>query len=84
MKYLLVLLVVAIGLFALFGRSRRPSTPAKPDEPARPAPPVSPAAAPAPMLACSHCGVHLPRDDAMMDAAGRGFCSDAHRLAGPR
>jgi uncharacterized protein len=83
MKYLLVLLVVAIGLFALFGRGRgrRPAAPDK-AEPARP--PAPAAAAPAPMLACAHCGVHLPRDDAVLDAAGRGFCGDAHRLAGPR
>ena len=36
------------------------------------------------MVACAHCGVHLPRPDAMFDADGRVFCSDAHRLAGPR
>ncbi len=26
----------------------------------------------------------VPRDDTVVDAAGRAFCSDAHRLAGPR
>jgi uncharacterized protein len=36
------------------------------------------------MLACAHCGVHLPSADALRDAAGRAYCSDAHRLAGPR
>jgi uncharacterized protein len=32
------------------------------------------------MLACAHCGVHLPRDEAL---PGRGgvFCSEAHRAA---
>ena len=32
------------------------------------------------MLACAHCGVHLPRDEAL---PGRGgvFCGDAHRTA---
>ena len=32
------------------------------------------------MLACAHCGVHLPRDEAL---PGRGgvFCGDAHRAA---
>jgi uncharacterized protein len=84
MKYLLVLLVVAIGLFVLFGRNRRTSAPPKADEPARPPAPATAPAPPAPMLACAHCGVHLPREDAMMDAAGRGYCGDAHRLAGPR
>ena len=34
------------------------------------------------MMQCAHCGVHLPRADALMDARGA-FCSEAHRLAGP-
>ena len=41
-------------------------------------------AKPALMLACAHCGVHLPQADALTDAAGRPFCGEAHRLAGPR
>jgi uncharacterized protein len=40
--------------------------------------------APASMIACAHCGVHLPQTEALFDAAGRPFCSEAHRLAGPR
>ena len=80
MKYLLVLLVVGIGLWALFGRSRRQVKP-----PAAPPPPKSAEAAElVPMLACAHCGVHLPREDAVLDAGGRAYCGDAHRLAGPR
>jgi uncharacterized protein len=35
------------------------------------------------MLQCSHCGLHLPHGDALHDARGV-FCSEAHRLAGPR
>lgn len=35
------------------------------------------------MIQCAHCGVHLPRGDAVVDGA-HGYCSDAHRLAGPR
>ena len=32
------------------------------------------------MIACTYCGVHLPRDEAL---PGRGgvFCGDAHRTA---
>ncbi len=39
-----------------------------------------PPAAPQAMLACAHCGVHLPRDEAL---PGRGgvFCGEAHRAA---
>ena len=77
MKYLLVLLVVGVGLFMLIGRNRGASRGNRRD-PARPTP------GPASMLECAHCGVHLPRDEAVLDAAGRGFCTDAHRIAGPR
>jgi uncharacterized protein len=42
------------------------------------------AAQAAPMLACSHCGLHLPKTEAVFDAEGRPFCGEAHRLAGPR
>ena len=35
------------------------------------------------MVACAHCGVHLPQHEACADAAGLPYCSDAHRLAGP-
>lgn len=79
MKYLLVVIVVVVGLFLLLGRSRRRVDAAPP----KPAPPAAPGAA-APMLACAHCGVHIPRADAVQDAAGRSFCTDEHRLAGPR
>jgi uncharacterized protein len=40
--------------------------------------------APAAMLACAHCGLHLPQPEAQFDADGRPYCSEAHRLAGPR
>ena len=79
MKYLLVLLVVGVVLFLMFGRRRKPSEPAQPERPSAREP-----ADVAPMLACAHCGVHLPRDEALRDAVGRAYCSDAHRLAGPR
>jgi uncharacterized protein len=35
------------------------------------------------MVACAHCGVYLPASEAL-EAAGRSFCSAAHRDAGPR
>lgn len=76
MKYLLVLVVVGVVLFLMFGRQRKPPPEARPG--AR-APEAS-----ATMLACAHCGIHLPRDEAVLDAAGRPFCGEAHRIAGPR
>jgi uncharacterized protein len=74
MKYLLVLIVVVLGLWLLL---RKRSPPAKPKPPQKPA-------GPAQMLACAHCDLRLPRSEALMDPQGRAFCSEAHRLAGPR
>jgi uncharacterized protein len=74
MKYLIVLLVVVlVGWLLLRGRRR--------EEP----PPRATSAVPPRLqeiVACRHCGMHLPRAEAVED--GRGvFCSEAHRLAGP-
>lgn len=41
-------------------------------------------AEPATMLECAHCGVHLPQTEALFDVGGQPYCSEAHRLAGPR
>jgi len=38
--------------------------------------PVSPMGEP--MVPCAHCGVNLPRSEAL-EAAGRFFCSEEHR-----
>ena len=89
MKYLVVLLVVAVAAWVVLGRSRgradrrraaQSQAPAKPDAAAQS---VDAGAAQA-MIACSHCGLHVPRGDAVADAQGRLFCEHAHRLAGPR
>lgn len=74
MKYLIVLLVVAAVVWLLL-RSRKPARPA-----ARGSATDS---GPQAMLQCSHCGVHLPRAEALVDERGA-FCTEAHRLAGPR
>lgn len=85
MKYLIVLLVVAVGLWLWTGGRKRGSKERQgPAAAAPPKPAPGPKAAPVVMITCAHCGVHLPADDALRDAAGRGFCSEAHRLAGPR
>jgi uncharacterized protein len=72
MKLLLVLLAVGVLFWLLRGSlvRRMPPRASK-----RPGPD-----APQPMLSCAHCGVHLPRDEAL---PGRGgvFCDAAHRAA---
>ncbi|MGC4062691.1 MAG: PP0621 family protein [Aquabacterium sp.] len=36
------------------------------------------------MIQCAHCGVHLPRGEAVTNPQGQVFCSAAHLQAGPR
>jgi uncharacterized protein len=36
------------------------------------------------IVACAHCGVHLPQADALNDSAGLAYCGEPHRLAGKR
>ncbi len=31
------------------------------------------------ILACAHCGLHVPASDALVDASGAVFCCAAHR-----
>jgi uncharacterized protein len=77
MKYLLVILVVGVVLWLMFGMKRRVDKPP-------PQPGNRPAGQLPKMVACAHCGVHLPDKDAPHDAEGRPYCSDAHRVAGQR
>jgi uncharacterized protein len=73
MKYLVVLLVVAVGLWMLLARSRG----GRRDAPRQGQPP-----APKAMVACAHCGLHLPESEASMQG-DRAYCCDAHRALGP-
>lgn len=74
MKYLLVVVVVVVVLWLTL-RSRPDAGSAAPRRGRRGAPT---------MVSCAHCGVHLPPGDAVSDAGGRSYCSEAHRVAGPR
>ena len=71
MKYLVLLLVIVAVLWLARSRPRvaRPDRAAKSDR-----------AAPQAMIECAHCGVHLPRAEAVAGLQGH-YCSDAHRLA---
>jgi uncharacterized protein len=80
MKFLLLLAVIGIAIWMFKSRHRVPG-PKKPPPPVKPG---GPAAGVTPMLACAHCGVHLPKTDAVLDPAGRAYCSAAHLQAGPR
>ena len=74
MKFVLFAFAVLVLIFllrsTLRGRGRR-------QPPVRPSTDTPPTQA---MLTCAHCGIHMPRDEAL---PGRGgvFCGDAHRAA---
>jgi uncharacterized protein len=74
-KYLILLVVVVFVLWLMLGRRPRPAPP-------KPAAPRQPLAVEG-MLVCAHCGVHLPRSEALL-GTGLPYCSAAHRDAGPR
>ncbi len=74
MKYLIVLAVIAV-VYALW-RSQRPAPPS------RRAAPRARNAAPQDMVRCAHCGVHLPKADAL-EQGGRSYCCRAHQDLGP-
>ena len=70
MKLLILLLAVLALVWLLRGTRRR----VDPPPPARPAPDEAARI----IVACQHCGLHLPRGEAL---PGRGgvFCGEAHR-----
>jgi uncharacterized protein len=76
MKIVILLLAVALLLWLLFGRSRRGSSPRTERRPD-----VDKVAEG--MVACAHCGVNVPVSEALR-LGDQSYCSDAHRLAGPR
>lgn len=69
MKYLFWLLV---GLVVWWAWRRSRSAP--------PPTPEATSAAPQDMVACAHCGLHLPHNEAVAGARGQ-YCSAAHRSA---
>jgi uncharacterized protein len=80
-KYLVLLLIVVAVLWVMrSGRSAGSST-----KGARGADDMPPAAARQgdepvqQVVACAHCGVHLPRSEALPAPGGRLYCSESHR-----
>jgi len=71
MKFLL-LLVVIVAVLWLAGRGRR--------RVGRGAAAPPPLPAQEDVVACSHCGLHLPRSEALPGRGGM-FCSQDHRAA---
>jgi uncharacterized protein len=85
LKLLLLVVLVAVVWFTWRGRSRSRSHASDRHASARPkaGQDVRASSEAVDMVACSHCRVHLPRDEASWDEAGVPYCSPAHRQAGP-
>lgn len=79
MKYLLVLGVVLFAVW-LWRHNRDEEAQDRAAERAQRKPPAPPPVEVADMVACAHCGLHVPRCEAVA-AGGRLYCSDAHRQA---
>lgn len=65
MKYLILLLIVLVGIWWI--RQQR-----------KPKPPSDNSKDPLEMVACVHCGTHVPENDATKGTKGA-YCSQAHR-----
>ncbi len=73
LKFLIIAIAVGLLLWLLFGRGARSAKPprgAKPD----------PLGGPEEMVSCAHCGVNLPRSEALA-ARSLHYCTPAHRDA---
>jgi uncharacterized protein len=75
-RILMLSLLAAVLVWLLVGRRDRVGGSR---ESARAKPPQQPTA----FAQCAHCGVHLPMGEAVLEGA-TAYCSQAHRLAGPR
>ncbi len=71
MKYLFLLLVILLVIWAI--KRTKTGRPIKP-----PAPPKT--RTPSEMVSCTHCGIHLPQEEAVSGQKGL-YCSTEHRAA---
>lgn len=76
MKYLLLIVVIGLVFFLLGIKRSRPAVRA-PKAEVRPKPAE---ALPQDVVSCVHCGLHLPKSEALPGQGGL-FCSAAHRTA---
>lgn len=74
-----ILLIGAIALLAFFWirKMLRSSGDGAAKKPSEPNPPEQMGERPQDLLACEHCGLHLPRADACFKK-GRPYCSQEH------
>jgi uncharacterized protein len=75
-KLLITLAVVVLALMWWFGKGRGGGAGTRRKQAGQP--PQAQA-----MVACAHCGLHLPQPDAVEGESGRHYCSVEHRRLGP-
>lgn len=73
MKYLVVLVVIMVAIGLWRNRRANDASSHKAPEPPR--------ALAQDILACAHCGVHVPKTDALM-LGNQPYCSEEHRQLG--
>ncbi len=83
MGALLKFLLLALAVFWLWHspalRGKKPGQ-VKPNRPQQPQPSPQKGAGPTDtMVACAHCGVHLPTSESVRNSRGDTFCGTAHR-----
>jgi len=78
MKFFLLLGLFFLMVWLVRGARRRDLPGASPKAPA--APPEAAQPSSESIVACAHCGLHLPQSEAVEGAASW-FCGEAHRLA---
>jgi uncharacterized protein len=78
MKFFLLLALVFAAVWLFRGSRRRDPPGAPPPTPGMPT--ADDRAARESVVACLHCGLHLPQSEATSGEAGW-FCGDAHRIA---
>ena len=79
-RLLILLLIVGVGAWWIYHRVTLLRARNATDRPARPDHARTQAQE---MVSCAHCGVHLPRAEAVHEAQLH-YCGDAHRRLGPR
>ena len=78
MKFFLLLALFFVVVWLIRGGRRRGGPGAAPQAPDAPTDGAKPSRES--IVACVHCGLHLPQGEAVSGAAGW-FCGDLHRLA---
>ena len=80
MKYLVLIVILAVVYLLWRSQQRRKDLGAS--RSAAPRPPTP--GLPQDMVKCPVCAVHLPRNEALADPQGRLFCSPEHRASANR